>query len=85
MSMSMQAIKKVVNFLDLTLNLGNSSCRPYLQKNNNLCQHTIQSSPIDNQTPAKINTIRIIAVIDKPRNILEFNQTIKGGTKESRI
>ena len=45
LELTIQCNRKVVNFLDVTLNFENSSYRPYLEDNNNLCQHRIIYRP----------------------------------------
>ena len=78
LELTIQCNRKVMNFLDVTLNLENSSYCPYRQ-------HRIQSSSVHNQTAVKINRIKIITVIGKRRNIEELNQTIQGGSNKSRV
>ena len=49
LELTIQCNRKVVNFLDVILNLENSTYHPYLKDNNK-----IQSSTVHNQTAAKL-------------------------------
>ena len=54
LELTIQCNRKVVNFLDVILNLKNSTYHPYLKDNNK-----IQSSTVHNQTAAKLIELRL--------------------------
>ena len=75
LELTIQCNRKVLSFLDVTLNLEYSTL-PKRQQQNNLCQDRAQSSTLHNQTAYKINKIKIITVIGKWKKIQEFSHKV---------